>query len=102
MSNRGQTSGGCEGGTSVEQKACPHCRTVRDTVARLLLCLATAVTISATAYVCAWYEYRNHLYFWYEQFETRQDLEHLRKEIERHLQTTGALPAKLEDLEAVK
>ena len=30
----------------------------RRLVTRLLLCLATAIAVCATAYVCAWYEYR--------------------------------------------
>ncbi len=68
---------------------------------RLLACLATAIAISATAYLCAWLNARNYYARSEAHVTTRRDLERLREEIERHKKTTGALPAQLTDLKMV-
>ena len=67
-----------------------------------LLCSATAIAISATAYLCAWYNYRNISQHRADQASTRGELELLREEIERHREATGKWPERLTDLNAVK
>jgi hypothetical protein len=68
---------------------------------RLLLCLATGITVSAAAYLCAWSSYRNnHHRIGYHL--NRMDLEALRGGIEAHKETTGEWPARLTDLKVVK
>jgi hypothetical protein len=74
----------------------------RRWVARLLLSLATAITIAATAYLCAWNAHRNTIHHRPGQHLTRVDLELLREDIERQKETTGSWPARLTDLAAVK
>ncbi len=69
---------------------------------RLLLSLATGLVVSLTAYLCAWYEYRNFAYFGMEQTDTRQTLEALKSDVDRHQQATGQLPKSLMDLESVQ
>ena len=66
----------------------------RRLVPRLLLCLATTVTVSATAYLCAWANYRNNIYPHSAPYLTRTDLELLREGIEAHKKTTGDWPAR--------
>src|ERR1700722_16637949 len=70
----------------------------------LMLCLATAVAITNTAYLCAWLDYRGQVAWTCrpEQVMTRHFLEELREEIEQHRVTTGKLPASLADLEVLK
>jgi general secretion pathway protein G len=68
---------------------------------RLLLCLATALIISATAYLCAWSSYRN-IYLNSPPYLTRMDLERLREDLERAREKTGDWPARLTDLNVVK
>jgi general secretion pathway protein G len=67
----------------------------------LLLCLGTALAISATAYICAWANYRN-LNVHGSAYFTKVDLELLRQEIEAYKQATGKWPARLTDLKVVK
>jgi hypothetical protein len=67
----------------------------------LLLCLGTALAISATAYVCAWANYRN-LAAHGSAYFTKADLERLRKNIDSYKEATGKWPARLTDLTAVK
>src|SRR5262245_6176190 len=71
-------------------------------VPHLLLCLVTAVTVSATAYLCAWANYRNNLHQHSISYLTRVDLELLREEIEAYKKRTGDWPARLADLKVVK
>lgn len=67
----------------------------------LLLCLATALAISATAYLCAWTHYRSLNVHGFAR-NTWMDLERLRKDIDDYKATTGHWPARLTDLPAVK
>jgi hypothetical protein len=69
---------------------------------RILLCLATAAVISATAYLCAWFEYGGYPYFQIGQEMTRYELEEIRKEVERYRETSGRLPTNLAELDVVK
>jgi hypothetical protein len=71
-------------------------------IPRLLICLATAAIISVTAYLCAWLSARNIYSRTEEHARTRKDLDLLRKDVERHKEATGAWPARLTDLSAVK
>ena len=70
---------------------------------RLMLCLATAIVISATAYLCAWYNFRC---FWYfrplEAVVTRSLLHELQDQITDYQRKNGHLPATLAELEEVK
>jgi Type II secretion system (T2SS), protein G len=68
----------------------------------LVLSMATAVTISATAYLCAWITYGGGYLFQGQQLFTRIDLEEVRKDIEHYRERKGELPANLEDLKAEK
>jgi hypothetical protein len=72
------------------------------TTSRVLLCFATAVIISATAYLCAWLNYRNTEAHPMVRTMTRRILELLHKEIEAYKEKTGDWPARLTDLKAVK
>src|SRR5439155_5249731 len=74
----------------------------RSLVLRLMLCLATAAIISVTAYLCAWFSYRDYDYFRIEAYMTRKYLELLGDDIARHKEKTGSLPATLADLDVVK
>ena len=67
-----------------------------------MLCLATALIISATAYLCAYLNYCNNIFHRSPQRLTRIDLELLRQDLERHKQKTGDWPAALTDLNVVK
>src|SRR5262245_17908669 len=67
---------------------------------RLLLCLAMSIAIAATAYYCAWLQYRNSYFQHSPQYLTCKDLEMLRQEIEQYRQQTGAWPKDLKDLKA--
>jgi len=69
---------------------------------RLVLCLATALISSATAYLCAYLNFRNNIFLKSAQHMTKLDLELLRKDVERHKATTGAWPADLRGLNVVK
>ena len=72
------------------------------TTSRVWLCFATALTVSATAYICAWLNYRNiesHPYIW---TKTRWTLNLLHKEIEAYKEKTGDWPTKLTDLKVVQ
>src|SRR3954453_2083802 len=69
---------------------------------RLLLCLATALAVSATAYLCAWLSYRNTPYPQSGPFFTKRDLDQLREDIEAHKERTGEWPARLTELNVVK
>jgi hypothetical protein len=69
---------------------------------RVLLSLATGAIVCSTAYICAWYQYRDFYYFRSEQWETRKTLEDLQADVERHQKATGRLPEKLTDLESVQ
>jgi hypothetical protein len=71
-------------------------------VIRLLLCLATALTVSATAYLCAWATHRNMYTRTENHVLTRNDLELLREDVERHKEATGKWPERLTDLPVVK
>jgi hypothetical protein len=71
-------------------------------ISRLLLSLATAVVIAATAYVCAWLSAQKEYSRTEEHLKTRADLERLRAAIELHKKTTGTWPAQLTDLKVVK
>jgi hypothetical protein len=73
-------------------------RNSRNWTTRLLLCTATWVTISSTAYICAWREYRGYSYFRFPQEMTRTELERFREGIEQHREATGKLPAHLNEL----
>ncbi len=75
---------------------------IRGWVPRILLCLATASVISATAYLCAWFEYRGWPYFQDAQDITRYQIEELRAEVERYREASGRLPTSLAELDAVK
>jgi hypothetical protein len=66
----------------------------------LLLGFATALVVAATAYLCAWYRFRDSEHFNYEQAITRRSLDLLRAEIEDFRKTKGKLPATLPDLNA--
>jgi hypothetical protein len=72
------------------------------TTSRVLLCFATALIVSATAYICAWLNYRNIESHSQVRVMTRQTLELLRKEIEAHKERTGDWPARLTDLKVVQ
>lgn len=78
----------------------------RQELARLILvlflCLATALAVSATAYLCAWLSLRKDYTWTEEHAKTREDLERLRTAIEAYKKTTGAYPDKLSDLRIVK
>src|SRR5438552_1279463 len=74
----------------------------RRLAVRLLLAFTIAALVSATAYLCAWYQYRGFHYYLLEQQETRKILDLLREDIEVHRKLTGNLPAQLADLECVK
>jgi hypothetical protein len=69
---------------------------------RLLLCMVTAASISATAFFCAWLNYRDYPYFRIKQEMTRDDLNALRNDIVHYQDKTGRLPARLVDLDVVK
>jgi hypothetical protein len=69
---------------------------------RLALCLATAVTVAATAYVCGWLSSRQYYVRSKQYVTTRNTLEFLREEIERYRETTGRWPETLADLQVVK
>jgi hypothetical protein len=69
---------------------------------RLLVCLATAVIISASAYLCAWLRFRSYYIRTAAYVKTRTELEMLHGDIENLKKTTGALPANLTDLKVVK
>ena len=71
-------------------------------IVRLLFALTTAVLVFATAYLCAWNNFRKHGDFSYQRQQTRAELEDLRKEIEAFRAATGKPPAKLAELESVK
>jgi len=70
--------------------------------ARLLVCLATAIIISTTAYICAWLHCRDFFVRTEEYLTTRNDLERLREGIEHHKRETGAFPKDLTELKLVK
>lgn len=59
---------------------------------RCVLCLATAVIVAGTAYLCAWLNARGYYEHSDAHVQTRRDLERLRAAIERHREKTGALP----------
>jgi general secretion pathway protein G len=63
---------------------------------RLALCLATAVSVAVTAYVCAWLSYGD--FFQYPSRATRGYLKHLGEDIARYREKTGHLPARLSDV----
>jgi Type II secretion system (T2SS), protein G len=66
------------------------------------LSMTTAAIISATAYLCAWLDYRGHPNFQPGQDMTLHDLKILSKDIEHYRERIGKLPASLADLEAEK
>jgi hypothetical protein len=68
----------------------------------LLIGLATAITISATAYLCAWLTNRKAYVRTEEHKTTREELERLKTAIEAYRKKTGAWPEKLSDLSIVK
>jgi hypothetical protein len=80
----------------------PSAKEFRDRAWRLVLCLATAVVISATAYLCAWTTYRNNVYPLSPPYLTRVDLALLREEMEGRKAEGGGPPARLSDLDVVK
>jgi hypothetical protein len=69
---------------------------------RLALCLATAVTVATTAYLCGWLNGRQYYVRSEEYVATRKTLEFLRGEIERYKETTGRWPETITDLKVVK
>src|SRR5262249_6828421 len=69
---------------------------------RVVLSLVTGVIVSSTAYLCAWYQYRDFYYFRFEQRQTRESLKRLQADIDRHQKDTGRLPEKLTELEPVQ
>jgi Type II secretion system (T2SS), protein G len=71
-------------------------------VLRLLLCLATSLAISGTAYVCAWLQYGNYVGYRWSQHFTRQTLNSVGKEIDEFQKQRGKVPADLGDLEMTK
>lgn len=68
----------------------------------LLVCLATGLAVTATAYVCAWLNFRSYYIHTEELAATKVELEQLREAIEGHRQATGELPANLAELDIVK
>jgi general secretion pathway protein G len=74
----------------------------RRWVIRIILSTVTGVIVGATAYLCAWYEYRNFIYFVSEQRNTRDTLVRLQCEIDSHQQVFGHLPKTLSELECVQ
>ena len=62
---------------------------------RLAVCLATAVTVAATAYLCGWLNSRQYYVRSDEYVATRKTLEFLRAEIERYRETAGRWPETL-------
>jgi general secretion pathway protein G len=69
---------------------------------RVLLALVTGAIVSSTAYLCAFYQYRDYYYFRFEQRQTRETLKRLQADVDRHQKDTGRLPEKLTDLESVQ
>ena len=69
---------------------------------RLTLCLATAVTVAATAYLCGWLSSRQYYVRSEEYVATKKTLEVLQGEIEQYKKTTGRWPDTLADLKVVK
>jgi hypothetical protein len=69
---------------------------------RLLLGLATGTIVSSTAFLCAWYQYRDYHYYRLEQAQTRDILDRLQTDVHHYQQVTGHLPNKLTDLESVQ
>ncbi|HLJ96676.1 MAG TPA: type II secretion system protein GspG [Gemmataceae bacterium] len=69
---------------------------------RILLCLATSLTVTGTAYVCAWLNYR-HLVAPQESTEpTRAKLEMLRQGVDTYKAATGRWPENLSELPVVR
>jgi hypothetical protein len=71
-------------------------------ITRVLLCLATALIVLVTAYLCAWLSARKNYSRSEEHWKTRQDLERLRESIDLYKKTTGDWPKELENLQVVK
>ena len=69
---------------------------------RLLLCLVTAVAITMTSLICAWYNFRSIHYLRWQAFMTQERLDDLREQIAHYRAETGHVPARLGDLERVK
>lgn len=68
----------------------------------LSLCLSTALTVSVTAYLCAWLSIRKEFVWTEGHAKTREDLERLRIAIEAYKKTSGAYPDQLSQLSIVK
>jgi hypothetical protein len=68
----------------------------------LLVCLATSLIISATAYLCAWLTQRKAYVRTEEHLSTREDLERLNFAVEGYRKKTGFWPKQLSDLNVVK
>ncbi len=71
-------------------------------VARLALCVLTAIIIAGTAYICAWLTYRGEFSRRYDLIYSRLMLKKLREAIEEHKEKTGSLPPILMNLDIVK
>jgi general secretion pathway protein G len=68
----------------------------------LLFSLAVAAVVAATAYVCAWCQFRNYHYYRWKQTKTKESLTSIATKIDRHRAETGRLPRSLSDLELGK
>ncbi len=73
----------------------------RDTLLRLALCLATAVVVSATAYLCAWLTFGGYVTS-FNRGSTRHWLRSLTEDIALYREKTGSLPVRLSDLNAMR
>ncbi len=69
---------------------------------RLLLCLATAVMLSATALLCAWFNYRALVFRQSGQWDTSMSLKRLAQVVESYRQAMGKLPSSLADPDVAK
>jgi hypothetical protein len=67
-------------------------------VIRLTICLATGVIISATTYICAWLNCRDHPNISSAQDISRVGLKATSRKIEEYQKKTGHLPGSLEEL----
>jgi len=70
----------------------------RDRYIRLILCFITAIVISSTAYICAWYESRDYELFFPEQDHTRSTIKGRSEDIQKYQKAHGKLPATLAEL----
>src|SRR5688572_17346098 len=74
----------------------------RDVACRFLIAAAVGLVVAGVAYLCAYYEMRDHPNYRYLEDYAQYELNVLREAVEKHRQTTGRLPARLTELEGVE